>query len=90
MGTRYVLREVVCLCVRPHNRCFDTIGGGAGMAVRDWKDTETTKAVSAERVQRDDHAQAHAQRAPMRPELRATVERIIWRNRAGLEYLAKH
>jgi len=51
---------------------------------------EMTKDVSPDRDQRDDRDQARVQRPPMRPELRATVERIIWRNRAGLEYLAKH
>ncbi len=60
------------------------------MAVRDWKDSEMTNDVGFDRGQRDDRAQARVQPAPMRPELRATVERIIWRNRAGLEYLAKH
>ncbi len=60
------------------------------MVTRDNKDVEATENAAVERDQHDDHDQGYRPKAPMDPELRKIVERVIRRNRAGLEHLAKN
>lgn len=59
------------------------------MAVRKSKGTDATKD-DGDRAHPGDRDQLRAQAAPMRPGLRSTVERLIRRTRAGLDYLATH
>ncbi len=59
------------------------------MAIRDRRDPENRE----QECEDDSHASEQERveiDQPLRPELRATVERIIERNKAGLRYLAEH
>lgn len=60
------------------------------MVIRDNKDVEATENADVERDQHNDHDQGYRPKAPMDPELRKIVERIIERDRAALELLAKN